>query len=158
MFFFRTESQIGQDSLGIPTSGRVGSEYEVCSIRLKWWAPVDFSVVYSHLWVLCFDQLFSISGVEYTLANKMCHRHDELRSRTSFQYVSHTWRAWRYVNCFDRSRCGGWLSMTFGPTSSIPESSICTENFAEVVGLRAVHVLNRLIDAVQISTFGVHES
>ena len=96
--------------------------------------------------------LKSLGVIYWYTNNKMCHRHDDFRSRTSFQYVSHTWRAWRYVNCFDRSRCGSWLSMTFGPTSSIPESSNRTENFAQVVGLRAVHVLNRLIDAVQIST------
>ena len=49
--FFRTESRIGQDSLEIPTSGRV-EVLTKCSIRLKrWaqWAPVDFCVVYSHL-------------------------------------------------------------------------------------------------------------
>ena len=71
MPFFRTESRIGQDSLGIPTSGRVGSEYEVCSIRLKWWAPVDFSVV-TFMSFVFWSVIFNIAGLIYVFLPTRC--------------------------------------------------------------------------------------
>jgi hypothetical protein len=73
-------------------------------VNVRYWVSVSI------YWVFC----YKLPWVNQPTNNRAPCR----CRRTSLQFVSHPWRGWRHVTCFDSSSCGGWT-----PSSACDEST-----------------------------------